>query len=123
MSRFLRFLIVGGGVAAVYAVLAALATSQLPWPKAVSAVVAGMICIPLGFWAQRRFTFSDSGQHRFAIGLYAASQVLGLCIGAGISFLFASGRFWPDLAVHLSASALAAVASYILNRRYTFPQA
>ena len=57
MSTFARFLLVGGALAALYALLAALATSQLPWPKAVSAAVAWLACIPLGFWCHRRFTF------------------------------------------------------------------
>lgn len=123
MSTFLRFLMVGGALAVVYALLAAFATSQLPWPMAVSAGVAWVICIPLGFWCQRRFTFGGSGQHRFALGLYAGTQVLGIGIGAAMSFLFARGEFWPDLVVHLSASAVAALASFGLNRRFTFPRA
>lgn len=121
MSTFLRFLFVGGALAVVYALLAAFATSQLPLPHALSAALAWAVCIPLGFWCQRHFTFGGSGLHRFALGLYAGTQVLGMGIGAGMSFLFARGQFWPDLAVHLLASALAAVASFAINRRLTFP--
>lgn len=122
MSTFLRFLLVGGALAVVYALLAALATSQLPWPKAVSAGAAWIACIPLGFWCHRRFTFTGSARRPFALGLYALTQVLGICIGAGTSFLFATGSFWPDLVVHLCASALAAIVSYVINRKLTFPQ-
>ncbi|WP_137109340.1 GtrA family protein [Rhodobacter sp. SY28-1] len=122
MTTFVRFLVVGGTLAAIYALLAALATSQLPWPKAVSAGVAWVVCIPLGFWLHRQFSFHGSGQHRFALGLYAGTQLLGIGIGAGTSYLFATGDFWPDLLVHLCASALAAVASFGLNRRFTFPK-
>jgi putative flippase GtrA len=118
----LRFLVVGSALAGVYALLAAFATSQLPWPKAVSAAVAWVICVPLGFWCQRRFTFTDSAPHRLALGLYAATQLIGIGIGAGMSYLFARGAFWPDLAVHFAASALAAVVSYIINRKLTFPE-
>lgn len=121
MTTFFRFLLVGGALAVVYALLAALATSQLPLPHAVSAALAWAICIPLGFWCQRRFTFGGSGLHRFALGLYAGTQMLGMGIGAGTSFLFARGIFWPDLVVHLLASALAAVTSFAINRRFTFP--
>lgn len=121
MSTFLRFLVVGGSLALVYALLAAFATSQLPWPKAVSAGAAWIACIPLGFWCHRRLTFTGSAPRPFALGLYALTQVIGIGIGAGTSFLFATGRFWPDLLVHLCASALAAVASYVINRRLTFP--
>ena len=121
MSTFARFLLVGGALAALYALLAALATSQLPWPKAVSAAVAWLACIPLGFWFHRRFTFPGSARRPFALALYAATQLIGIGIGAGMSYLFATGSFWPDLVVHLAASALAAVTSYVINRTLTFP--
>lgn len=119
----LRFLAVGSALALVYALLAALATSQLPLPRALSAGLAWAICIPLGFWCQRHITFRGSQRHPFALGLYAATQVMGVGIGAGMSFLFAQGEFWSDLPVHFAASALAAAASYLINRRFTFPKA
>ena len=117
----LRFLIVGGGMAAVYALLASLATTHLPWPRPVSSGAAWVLCIPPGFWLQRRITFAASSPHRFALGLYAATQILSVAIVSTLSFLLSSGAFWPDLAVHLVASALAAAASYVLNRRLVFP--
>lgn len=122
MSTFLRFLLVGVTIAVLYAVLAALATTHLPWPKAVSAGVIWIAFIPLGYWCQRRFTFADSTPRPFALGLYAITQGLGICIGAGAAYLFATGRFGPDLFVHLAASGLAAVVSYLINRNVTFRQ-
>ena len=120
-STLLRFLIVGGGMTALYSVLAALATTHLPLPHALSAAGVWMLCIPLGFWCQRRFTFTASAPHRHAIWLYAATQVMGICIAATASYLLARGSFWPDLIVHLGAAALAAVLSYVINRRVIFP--
>lgn len=120
---FLRFLLVGGTMAAVYSVLAALATSTLPIPRPMSAALAWLVCIPLAFWGQRRFTFSDSQPHQYALGLYAATQVLSIAIVAGISQLLARGTFWHDLFVHLLASALAAILSYLVNRWIVFPAA
>lgn len=120
MSTFVRFLLVGGAIAVLYAVLAALATTHLPWPKGVSAGVVWVLCIPLGYWCQRHFTFAGSTPRRFALGLYALTQVMGICIGAGTSYLFATGRFGTDIFVHLGASGLAAVISYLVNRNVTF---
>jgi putative flippase GtrA len=120
-STLLRFLIVGGGMTALYSVLAALATTYLPLPHALSAAGVWMLCIPLGFWCQRRFTFAASAPHRHAIWLYAATQVMGICIAATASYLLARGSFWPDLIVHLGAAALAAVLSYVINRWVIFP--
>lgn len=119
----LRFLIVGACLAALYATLAALATSQLPLPKALSSALAWVACIPLGFQAHRRFTFTTRKAHRHGLWLYAATQVLGIGIASGTSYLLARGIFWQDIFVHLLASGLAAVASFLINRWIVFPAA
>lgn len=118
---FLRFLLVGAALALVYALLAAIATSQLPVPKAVAAAGAWLLCIPLGFWAHRRITFATRKAHHHGLWLYAATQILGICIASTVSFLFASGAFRQDIFVHLLASGLAAIASYVINRIVVFP--
>lgn len=118
---FLRFLLVGGGMAVLYAALAALATSHLPVPKALSSAGAWVICVPLGYALQRRFTFVASAPHRHALWLYAGTQGLSIGIVATVSHFLARGAFWPDLVVHLGASGLAAVVSYVINRRIVFP--
>jgi putative flippase GtrA len=120
-STLFRFLVVGGGMTALYSVLAALATTHLPLPRPLSAAGVWVLCIPLGFWCQRRFTFTASRPHRHALWLYAATQVLGIGIAATASYLLARGSFWPDLAVHLGAAALAAVLSFLINRWIIFP--
>jgi putative flippase GtrA len=117
----LRFLLVGGGMAGFYSALAALATTHLPWPHPVSSAAAWVVCIPLGYHLQRRITFASATPRRFALGLYAATQVIGIAIVTLASFLLARGAFWPDLAMHLAASAVAAVASYAINRAFIFP--
>lgn len=118
----LRFLVVGASLAALYATLAALATSQLPLPKALSSGIVWVLCIPAGFWAHRRFTFTTRKPHRHGLWLYAATQGLGIGIAASVSALLATGSFRHDLFVHLLASALAAVVSYLISRWIVFPQ-
>lgn len=117
----LRFLVVGGSLAAIYATLAALATSYLPLPKALSSGLVWVLCIPLGFQAHRRFTFTASKPHRHGLWLYAATQGLGIGIAASVSFLLATGSFRHDVFVHLLASALVAVISYVISRWIVFP--
>lgn len=121
MTTFLRFVAVGVTIAILYAVLAALATTHLPWPKALSAGVIWTAFIPLGYWCQRRFTFTSSTPRPFALAIYALTQVLGIGIGSGASYLFATGRFGTDIFVHFGASGVAAVVSYLINRNLTFP--
>lgn len=120
-STFLRFVLVGSSMVGVYAVLAAFATSHLPLPKPVSSGLLWLIFIPVGFWLQGRFTFSQSQPGRNALGLYAAVQALSVLIVALVSHLLAQGTFWHDLVVHLGGSALAAISSYLINRRFVFP--
>jgi len=120
-SMFLRFLAVGGGISLLYAILAATATSHLPLPRAVSAGALWVLCIPVAFWLQRRITFTHRTPHRHGLWLYAATQGLGVGIAASVSFLLANGSFRHDLFVHLLASGLAAIASYLINHRIVFP--
>lgn len=122
-STLLRFLAVGGGISLLYALLAAAATSYVPLPRAVSSGVLWVLCIPVAFWLQRRITFTDRAPHRHGLWLYAATQGLGVGIVALTSLLLADGSFRHDLFVHLLASALAAVVSYLVSRRIVFPQA
>jgi putative flippase GtrA len=121
-STLLRFLVVGGGMAALYAVCAALATSYLPLSRSLSSALVWILCIPLGFWCQRRFTFTGSTPHRHALWLYAAIQVMGIGIAASNSHFLARGAFWHDLMVHLLSAALAAILSYLVNRLVVFPK-
>lgn len=116
-----RFLLVGGGIALIYSVLAAVATSWLPWPSALVSGALWVAFIPVGYWAQRRFTFADSRLHRHALVLYAATQVLGVAIVTATSAFLVQGLFWPDLSIHLAASALAALSSFAINRLVVFP--
>jgi putative flippase GtrA len=120
-STIFRFLVVGGGMTALYSVAAALATTWLPLPKPASSAGVWILCIPLGYWCQRRFTFTGSTPHRHALWLYAAVQVMGIGIAATTSHFLARGAFWPDLMVHLLAAALAALLSYLVNRFIVFP--
>ena len=78
----LRFLAVGGSVALLYAILAAIATSLLPLPRAVSSGALWVLCIPVAFGLQRRFTFTARKPHRHGLWLYAATQGLGIGIAA-----------------------------------------
>ena len=118
----LRFLVVGGALATLYATLAALATSQLPLPKALSSAMVWVLCIPVGFRAHRRYTFTARKPHRHGLWLYAATQGLGIGIAASVSALLATGSFRHDVFVHLLASALAAVVSFLISRWIVFPQ-
>lgn len=120
-STLVRFLLVGGGISLVYSVLTAFATSVLPWPRPLVAVLIAIACVPPAFWCQRRFTFRDSTPRRHALAAYAAAQALGMAIVAAASALFSTGLFWPDTLVYLAASAVSALTSFAISRLVAFP--
>jgi putative flippase GtrA len=116
----LRFLLVGGSFAALYAILAAWATSHLPLHKALSSAVIWIVCVPITFWCHRHFTFSAQRPHLHGLLLYAVTQTVGVTIAATISGLLARGSFWPDLLVHVCASGLVAIVSFLIARSVIF---
>ncbi|MFE3835780.1 GtrA family protein [Pseudogemmobacter sonorensis] len=120
-SSFMRFLLVGGVMALVCALLTATATRALPWPRPVTAALVWILCIPPAFWLQCRFTFTAEAPRRGGVALYALTQGLGILIAALAALWFARGAFLHDTAVYLCASALAAVISYLVNRLVIFP--
>ena len=118
-----RFLVVGGSLAAVYALLTALATTRLALPYPLIAALVWLGLIGPGFWCQRRFSFRSPPAHRYGIWLYAGCQLAGMGIAALLAWLFGQGRFWPDLLLFLAASALSALLSYLVSRLVIFPEA
>ena len=119
MSRLFRFLAVGGGLAAAYA-LATAALVSAGAPKVPTGVVLYLLCIPLGYVLQGRLTFGVRAARRGALALYAALQGLSLGIVTGATALFVTGDFVRDTAVLLLASGLAAGISFALSRAVVF---
>lgn len=117
-----RFLCVGGALAAIYAFLTALATSCLDMPRPLIAALVWLGLIGPGYWCQHRFSFRSARAHRFGIWLYAGCQLAGMGIAAFLAWGFAQGRFWPDLLLFLTASALSALLSYLVTRLMIFPK-
>ncbi len=119
-STFFRFILVGGSFALIYSVLTALVTNTVPLPKPLLAALVWAACIPPAFYCQRRFAFAKFAPRRGALGLYAATQGMGMGIAAVAAATLVQGRFWPDTVVFLGASALAAVLSFGVNRLVIF---
>lgn len=119
-GTFLRFLLVGGSFAGLYAGACTLLTALLPLPAAGVSVLVWLALIPPAYACQRRFAFRASQPRRGALLFYAMTQGVGLVIASTIAALFAGQEPGRNLVVFLAGSALAAVASYLLNRMITF---
>ena len=119
MTRLLRFLAVGGGLALSYA-LATAGLVSAGAPKLATSVALYLLCIPLGFMLQGRLTFGVRDTRRGALALYAALQGVSLGIVTAATALFVSGRFWPDALVLVCASGAAALVSFAVSRAVIF---
>ena len=119
MSQLVRFLAVGGGLAAGYA-LATAALVSAGAPKVATSVALYLLCIPLGFVLQGRLTFRVPKARRGALALYAATQALSLGIVTLATALFVTGDFRRDTIVLLAASGSAALVSFAVSRAVVF---
>jgi putative flippase GtrA len=120
---FLRFLVVGGGFALLYAAGTAALIHLAGTPPLPTSALVYAACMPPAFLAQKHFAFAVRQTRPAAFPLYVGTQLLGMGIVSAASGLLASGRFWQDTAVLLAASALAAVVSFLIGRHLTFVQA
>lgn len=119
-SRFVRFAAVGGSFSLGYALLTAFLVGPLSAPPFVTSVVLYALCIPLAYLAQKHFTFGAAHSHGGSFAIYAATQVASLAVIATITTRFVSGVYWMDTGVFLATAALAAVASFGINRSFAF---
>jgi putative flippase GtrA len=115
-----RFLLVGGGAALAYALVTAALVARLPLPPALVSALVWIAFIPPVFWCHRRFTFRARSARRGALGLYALTQGVSLCIVSVAGALFVTRDMLLDTALYLAASAVAAVTSYLLNHFLVF---
>lgn len=120
-SAFLRFLVVGGALALAQSLLATGFTLYLPGPRPLLAVLATLILLWPAYQLQARVTFKMRGSgRRGGLSLYAATQAVGMAITAFASWRFTSGLSWADTLVYLTASAVAAVISYLMAKLVIF---
>jgi putative flippase GtrA len=119
-GRFLRFLIVGGSVSAIFSVITAGLIRFANTPPFWTSVVVYLACIPLAFYAQKRFAFDVAQTRKSAFWIYFATQLCSLALVSGVTTRFVTKIFWFDTGLLLVTSALAAVLSYLIGRFITF---
>ena len=120
LAMLLRFLMVGGGFAGVYAVATALLVSGAGLPPLPTSVVLYAICIPLAFQAQRRVTFRVARTRASGFWIYAGVQLLCLAGVAAITTRFVTGTFLWDTAIFLVTAGSAAGLSFVVSKLFAF---
>ena len=113
------FLIVGGLSASCYIALAEL-LHKLGISPTASSAVAYVLCLPLGYFGHRWFTFRSTRSHRHSGMAYPAVQVIAWLIAVATTFISASIFALPSLVAFFLAAACAAAASYLMQKHWVF---
>jgi len=119
--RLLRFLVVGVGAAALYAVLSyALVTAGMrPF---VGSTFAYLLAFAIAYTAQRAWTFGAQQQHRVAFPRYAMLQLGCAALGGAVSQL-ATWLGASPLTMSVLAAIVTSAVSYVASSRWVFVRA
>ncbi|EBA13903.1 GtrA family protein [Roseobacter sp. CCS2] len=117
---FMRFLIVGGSFSLGYALVTAGLINFAEMPPLLTSVMVYLLCIPLAFLAQKKFTFRDGRSGKTAMLIYGATQLGSLAIVSTITSRFVTRNFVIDTALFLATAGMAAVVSYLICRYVIF---
>lgn len=120
--RSVRFLIVGGGAAALMFALTYL-FRQSGMPSFAGSIAAYAIVFAIAYSAQRSWTFGGTHSHRHALPRYLAVQ-LGCAVISGLvghvcTAILAAPPFLMSVAVTVTAGA----GSYLLSSHWVFARA
>ena len=123
IGAFLRFAVVGGSFSLGYAVLVAGLIRFADAPPLITSITIYLICIPLAFFAQKKFAFRSNQTGRFAMFVYATTQIASLAVVSTITSRFVTKNFLFDTGLFLITAGSAAVASYLICRFIIFNRA
>ena len=118
-AKLIRFLIVGGGFSAFYAVTSA-ALVNFGAPPLVTGIGLWIACIPLAFLLQKRWAFGARNLRRGAIVWYALTQVAAVSLISALTVRFVTEVWWRDTLVYAAIAGLTAVLTFVVGRFFTF---
>lgn len=119
-GMLLRFLLVGGAFAGIYALSTALAIGRLGAPAFAASVVCYALCIPAAFATHRRFTFRLDRVHGAGFAIYAMTQLSSLALVSFASTRFVTGTVLVDTLIFLVTAGAAAGLSFVVSRVFAF---
>jgi len=115
-----RFLVVGGSFSLLYAVVTAASIRFLNTPPFVTSVIVYLGCIPMAYYAQKRFAFRAKNTDRSAIWIYSAVQLTNMVIVSTVNSQLTTRNFVYDTVIFLLAAGATAVASFLICRHIIF---
>ena len=117
---FFRFLAVGGAFGLFYSVMTAILIGVAGMPPFWTSAAVYSVCIPMAFFAQRRFAFRSTKSAKAAMPPYILTQVGSLLFVSTLSGYFATKTVWVDTLIFIAVSGGAAVGTYLIARLIIF---
>lgn len=121
-QRSVRFLIVGGGAAALMFVLSYL-FRRIGIPPFAGSTAAYAIVFVIAYSAQRGWTFGGAQSHRQAFPRYLAAQLGCALLSGVVGYVFTEMLAAPPLVMSAAVTATAGIGSYVLSSRWVFARA
>lgn len=120
-QRLLRFVVVGGGAAALLFVLNLVLVSAGMPPFAAS-VLAYAVAFIVAYAAQRNWTFAGEHPHGRALPRYFLLQAACALFSGLVSHLAVSQAGLTPLAMAAATTVLTSAASFVASSLWVFPQ-
>lgn len=118
--QFVNYSVAGAIATAVHYVVLLILVELLrrpAWLGALSGAVVGAI---VGYGLNHRITFRSSKLHRVALPRFAAVALTGIVLQVVIVAVGTELFRWHYIAAQLVATAAALVATFVMNRQWTF---
>lgn len=115
----MRFLIVGGGAAALLWLLT-FVFLRLGAPAFASGLGAYAIAFVVAYLLQRNWTFGGAGRHRRTLPRYFLVQASCALASGGLSHLLTSTLGWPAIAASLTMTVCVSAFSYLASTYWVF---
>ena len=117
--RGVRFLIVGGGAAALMFAISYL-FRRIGMPPFAGNTAAYAIVFAVAYTMQRGWTFGGTHSHRRAFPRYLAAQ-FGCAVMSGlVGYVFTEILATPPVVMSAAVTATAGIGSYVLSSRWVF---
>ncbi len=114
VGKLLRFLLVGGGGALVYAGLCTLLVERFPDIGFAISIGVHAMLIPVIYIAQSRVTFRNGGTSLAELLRYGLLQIVSITVSTGLLVRLVTDSRLVNLVVFMAIAATASVISFVV---------
>lgn len=120
LSRFARFLAVGGFATLLMYVLLIVGTELLGLAPVISSAFAYLLSALANYALNHRFTFSSTQLHRVAVVRFAIVSGCGLLLNTAIMYVGTALHAWHYLVVQVLATVVVLFWNFLGSHLWTF---